>query len=525
VKNVKDMVGPQSSVVDRRIQNWPHIIWREWRNCEDEEYARHLFELVSGEPIGQQGTILIIVLGALCGTGGGVLLGISAAVSNRFILDELNQIIVWVSLILFLIIGSLLGGAVGLLVRRLWTERLPWPELLGRLFIGMAVGWGLSCVGGYLILLILLFGILIAIVRREPLLNFQHFDLLPVGLALGSSAGWFVLPVLWGGAIGLLIWLGIVLFIWWSITALLAQLRDLSKGSAHPIWHLMTPKAEGRITTLADHFLSYKWRACYVWWRGQPKMTDVEGALRQACAVRPKAQQRWLEPLRRLETSKQQPGPPEKLIADLHSDDWVERFIGRYTLVALGGEAVAFLVAFLQPLAEDTANLSRRLAIRLLKNISLETSASLASKAPLLLCRRCLVRGYAHRIPLPWQPDFVFYGCRTCRQSRALVDWPGKIVAVLDTAWVAEQIQQGDVWYVNWLQHRALFDFDRVLIVQATDEDVERFAVQVGNDTDPFRKPRYQQIPCRVKPECRLSENTMRILDRMFGQVERGRED
>jgi hypothetical protein len=72
---------------------------------------------------------------------------------------------------------------------------------------------------------------------------------------------------------------------------------------------------------------------------------------------------------------------------------------------------------------------------------------------------------------------------------------------------------------VNWLTHRKLFDFDEVEIAQTTDEDVERFAVQVGNDTDPKRKPRYQKMRCVVSSECQLSENTMRILERMFGTV------
>jgi hypothetical protein len=528
---MKNLSGRQSLAVSQGNQGWSHILWREWRNCDDEDYARHLFELVGRGPMGQQGTTLVVALGALGGAVAGLLPGIVSTVSNQLILDDLSQVIIWTSLILSPLISSLVGGGVGLLVRHFWTKPLPWPELLGRLAIGLVIGWGLIAVGGCLITLMLFLGILIAIVRKKPLFKAQHFDLLPVGLALGLSSGWCFWLVLWGGMfgwliwLGLLVWLGSMLLTWWSITALLAQLRDLGKGSAHPIWRVLTPKANGPITTLASRLLPYRFRACYVWWHGQPKMVDVESALRQACAVRPEAEQQWREPLRRLEASKQQPGPPEKLIADLRSDDWVERFIARFGLVALGGEAVAVLVAFLQPLAEDTANLSRQLAIRLLKNISLETSARLANKAPWLLCPRCLARCYAHRMPLPWQADFVFYGCRTCCQSRELVDWPGKVVAVLDTAWAAEQIQQGNVWYVNWSQRRALFDFDRVLIVQATDEDVERFAVQVGNDTDPFRKPRYQQIPCRVKPEYRLSENTLRILERMFGQVERERED
>ena len=57
-------------------------------------------------------------------------------------------------------------------------------------------------------------------------------------------------------------------------------------------------------------------------------------------------------------------------------------------------------------------------------------------------------------------------------------------------------------------------------IVRATDEEVERFAVQVGNDTDSVRRPRYPHIRCTIAPECSLSTNTLRILRNSFGHVE-----
>jgi hypothetical protein len=56
--------------------------------------------------------------------------------------------------------------------------------------------------------------------------------------------------------------------------------------------------------------------------------------------------------------------------------------------------------------------------------------------------------------------------------------------------------------------------------VQATDEEVERFAVQVGNDTDAIRKPRYKKMRCTVSADCQLSANTMRILKRIFGSIQ-----
>jgi hypothetical protein len=53
----------------------------------------------------------------------------------------------------------------------------------------------------------------------------------------------------------------------------------------------------------------------------------------------------------------------------------------------------------------------------------------------------------------------------------------------------------------------------------ASDEAVERFAVQVGNDTDEFRKPCYQQMLCLISENCQLSPGVVRILQNIFGEV------
>ncbi len=74
-----------------------------------------------------------------------------------------------------------------------------------------------------------------------------------------------------------------------------------------------------------------------------------------------------------------------------------------------------------------------------------------------------------------------------------------------------------DNLYVNWLQIRKPFDFDSVQIINATDRDVEQFCIQVGNDTDEIRQPRYKQMECVVK--CKLDQNTVRILENTFGKV------
>jgi hypothetical protein len=131
------------------------------------------------------------------------------------------------------------------------------------------------------------------------------------------------------------------------------------------------------------------------------------------------------------------------------------------------------------------------------------------------MCSRCLARCGAHLVTIADQ-EITYYGCRICQQGREL--WQGVVIAVLD-ADMAEEVKQAEGWRINWLSRRDLFDFDRVEIVQATDEEVERFAVQVGNDTDPWRQPCYATMPCIIGPACRLSENTLRILKNTFGTI------
>jgi len=96
-----------------------------------------------------------------------------------------------------------------------------------------------------------------------------------------------------------------------------------------------------------------------------------------------------------------------------------------------------------------------------------------------------------------------------------------KVVAVLDSAWEDEAQRDGDdLLRVNWLKREAIFDFDWIEIIRATDEDVERFTRQVGNDPDEWRRSGYRQMRCIVEPGSNLSENTLRLLRSIFGEVQ-----
>ena len=194
--------------------------------------------------------------------------------------------------------------------------------------------------------------------------------------------------------------------------------------------------------------------------------------------------------------------------------DFLVDLIKNYpTVLALGGEAVTAL----HSIFKTKDHVLRPIAFQLLHDIAEETTSRLRQYTSSWFCSHCITGCSEYNLRLLWGQSLTYYGCRTCGQSREFLKGP--LVAVLDRQMEAEQAENQTELRVNWLRRRSLYDFGRVEIIEATDEDVERFAVQVGNDTDEWRKPRYEQMSCVVSAQCQLSENTLRILERMFGAV------
>ena len=183
------------------------------------------------------------------------------------------------------------------------------------------------------------------------------------------------------------------------------------------------------------------------------------------------------------------------------------------TLVASGGTSVSYL----QKVATDKEHQLQYLAFHLLQDIACDTTSRLSDKLSKLICPYCYKRVIAHQIPLLWRKVITYYGCRNCHQSSRF--FQGKIIAVLDDKMATETQQVSDSLNVNWLSYGKPFDFEEIKIIQAIDEDVERFVIQIGNNTDTLWKSYYQQMPCVVSARCELSENTMRILQHTFGQI------
>jgi hypothetical protein len=185
-------------------------------------------------------------------------------------------------------------------------------------------------------------------------------------------------------------------------------------------------------------------------------------------------------------------------------------------MVALGGE----IVPTLHPLAMYDS-VVQQVAVQLLTDIGRETTQRLKPQTTRLLCPECLVYCGMHSIKLPGRKFITYYGCQICGQSREFLSrdqyW---LVVVLDNRLAAKRLQDGSTLRINWLTYHKLFDFDKVEIVQATDEEVERFVVQIGNSSDPGRQAYYKQIRCVVASASSLSENSFRVLQHVFGRVE-----
>ena len=184
-----------------------------------------------------------------------------------------------------------------------------------------------------------------------------------------------------------------------------------------------------------------------------------------------------------------------------------------FDIVELGGEVVPSLVQ----IGEGERDLQPKVS-QLLQDIEEATKRRLKPQARKLLCSHCLTYCRVHRHQLSWlRKPVEHYGCKSCGQSKNFIFAPGNIIAVLDSEMSMKVTRKMDLIRINWLAHRELFDFDKIEIIQARNEDVERFAVQIGNDTDRERRETYKTMICLVSPDCELSKNTMWVLKEQIG--------
>lgn len=182
-------------------------------------------------------------------------------------------------------------------------------------------------------------------------------------------------------------------------------------------------------------------------------------------------------------------------------------------VIALGGEVVSVLQAIVDNKTHPLFSVARYL----LQEIALQ-SQDLKATYPKLLCPHCLRQYKSQPIKLPRRLDITYYACPECYHNRDY--FAGDVVIVLNNQREIGPLEVKGTLRVNWLVYGKLFDFDSIFIEQATDEEVERLAVQIGNGTDPSRKAQYKEMRCIISTDCTILQSTIRLLAEVVGNVE-----
>jgi HEAT repeat protein len=136
-----------------------------------------------------------------------------------------------------------------------------------------------------------------------------------------------------------------------------------------------------------------------------------------------------------------------------------------------------------------------------------------------MLCREHLARFELRTTRSPEAGTAFYAVCRKCGMSgRALFDVK-EVVAVIDDRMEGEYAGTEGSYFANFLKRNEFFDFDRVEIARTNDYNVYQFCGRLKDDKDLYRREYYSRIECRVRRDCNLSENTLRVLRGIFGRV------
>ena len=507
--------------------DWSHVILREWRNSNDEEYAWHLLNLLADSLVDNKGKNLLSLLVFPLGTMFGLWLPCMFA-GRRFEGDISD----------FYSIVFLLGGVGGFIFGLMTHMRtkISWPHLLR--LLGPTIldasklirSKNFALVVVRLILLGLLLGATTSLLVLGISLSLDFWiegqilkNILPALIAVSMFVSF-----IFGGAVGYFVVeeLGVLIVVYCGISLVVADIIMINS-----VWHflpivvdmfdfrnrdiVLTSRLQvlkgvflifsmfsvllilysqqrkklvtGRLSR-ANHKNVFAHRGWWSWWQTPPASDELENALRNLTRKDNYNSKFWKEALNGLEIRRRKTNTIKDLIPDLHSTDWYKRFAAR----------------------------------QILREMNLDQQFNdVVQYVDDRLCLQCFNRHEAQLVALSLPEQFVYNGCRSCFNSDSYVTWPNEVTVILDRSQEIRFIKREDELRVNWLHHPELFDFDRVDILDATNEDVERFAVQVGNDTDEIRRQKYKQMRCVIAPTCELSDNTLRVLQQTFGEVVR----
>ncbi|MBX2820623.1 MAG: hypothetical protein KTR29_13100 [Rhodothermaceae bacterium] len=129
-----------------------------------------------------------------------------------------------------------------------------------------------------------------------------------------------------------------------------------------------------------------------------------------------------------------------------------------------------------------------------------------------LLCLEHFTRFFAFS---GLEEKYGYFACRICSSSVNSIRVP-KVIAVLDPQMNVLHERTDTALRINALQYNKLFDFDAIEIHPCSEDDIERFCIHVGNDTDLYRMERNNRVKISVSGGMTLTQESIRDLARFF---------
>ena len=139
-------------------------------------------------------------------------------------------------------------------------------------------------------------------------------------------------------------------------------------------------------------------------------------------------------------------------------------------------------------------------------------------------CINCFRRTEIHTAEKKWANGTTslkidYLGCRKCKGNSSLSEEILNVVLMLDKSLEKTYIEDGSMVFVNWFRTKEPVDFDEIRILEADDDDIEKLAGNLLNDTDKGRRERIGIYKVYLNPKLELSPDKINLLKNKFNVI------
>jgi len=113
----------------------------------------------------------------------------------------------------------------------------------------------------------------------------------------------------------------------------------------------------------------------------------------------------------------------------------------------------------------------------------------------------------------------VFAVCRNCKSNKNFIEQVIKVNLILGDSENFYNYGNG-VLSLNWFKIKRPVDFDVIIILSATNEDVAELVMKLKNDEDIERKKKYKRIPVFISKDLNISQAKLNLLRKTFEIVQ-----